>query len=211
MEAVERNANLLRHNRRCISAEDYEDMAREAARDISKVRCFAGYDGLGRPQPGAVTLVVLPMDYGESFYSFERTRKKIYNELSAHMDENIINRGQFHIVMPELIRLDVKVVLELTQKKEIFATMKRVREELERFLDPMCGNFYGDGWAIGTLPDKNQITHALKKVEGVRYISQLSLRKYRSGRFEEYEVNEERMLPVYRLPKSGFHEVIAEP
>lgn len=211
MEAVERNANLLRHNRRCISAEDYEDMAREAARDISKVRCFAGYDELGRPQPGAVTLVVLPRDYGESFYSFERTRKKIYNDLTAHMDENIVNRGQFHIVMPELIRLDVKVVLELTQKKEIFATLKRVREELERFLDPMHGNFYGDGWEIGTLPDNNQITHALKKVEGVKYISQLTLRKYRNGRFEEYEVNEERLLPFYRLPRSGYHEVIAEP
>lgn len=211
MEAVERNANLLRHNRRCISAEDYEDMVREAARDISKVRCFAGYDELGRPRPGAVTLVVLPRDYGESFYNFERTRKKIYNELTAHMDENIVNRGQFHIVMPELIRLDVKVVLELTQKKEIFATLKRVREELERFLDPMCGNFYGDGWEIGTLPDKNQVTHALKKVEGVKYISQISLRKYRSGRFEEYEVNEERLLPFYRLPRSGYHEVIAEP
>lgn len=211
MEAVERNANLLRHNRRCISAEDYEDMAREAARDISKVRCFAGYDELGRSQPGAVTLVVLPRDYGESFYSFERTRKKIYNELTTHMDENIVNRGQFHIVMPELIRLDVKVVLELTQKKDIFATLKRVREELERFLDPMYGNFYGDGWEIGTLPDNNQITHALKKVEGVKYISQLSLRKYRSGRFEEYEVNEERQLPFYRLPRSGYHEVIAEP
>lgn len=211
MEAVERNANLLRHNRRCVSAEDYEDMAREAARDISKVRCFPGYDELGRPQPGAVTLVVLPRDYGESFYSFERTRKKIYNDLTAHMDENIVNCGRFHIVMPELIRLDVKVVLELTQKKEIFATLKRVKEELERFLDPMCGNFYGDGWEIGTLPDKNQITHALKKVEGVKYISQLSLRKYRSGRFEEYEVNEERLLPFYRLPRNGYHEVIAEP
>lgn len=211
MEAVERNANLLRHNGRCVSAEDYEDMVKEAARDISKVRCFPGYDELGKSQLGAVTLVVLPRDYGKSFYSFERTRKKIYNDLTAHMDENIVNDGRFHIVMPELIRLDVKVVLELTQKKEVFATLKRVREELERFLDPMCGNFYGDGWEIGTLPDKNQITHALKKVEGVKYISQLSLRKYRSGRFEDYEVNEERLLPFYRLPKSGYHEVIAEP
>ena len=210
MEAVERNANLLRHNRRCVSAEDYEDMAREAARDISKVRCFPGYDELGNSQPGAVTLVVLPRDYGESFYSFERTRKKIYNDLTAHMDENIVNGGRFHIVMPELIRLDVKVILELTQKKEVFATLKRVREELERFLDPLCGNFYGDGWEIGTLPDKNQITHALKTVDGVKYISQISLRKYRSGRFEEYEINEERLLPFYRLPKSGYHEVIAE-
>ena len=211
MEAVERNASLLRHGRRCVSAEDYEDMAKEAARDISKAACFPGRDETGSRQPGAVTLVVLPGDYGESFYSFERTRKKIYAFLAEHMDENILNRGRFHIIMPELIRMDVKVVLELTREKEIFAAVKRVREELERFLNPLYGNFYGNGWEIGTLPDKNQITHALKKVEGVKYISQLSLRRYRSGRFGEYEVNEERLLPYYRLPKSGFHEVIAEP
>lgn len=211
MEAARRNAGLLRHGRRCVSAEDYEDMAREAVRDICKVKCFAGYDEKGSRQQGNITLVVLPKDYGESSYSFERTRKRIYDYLSAHMDQNIVNLGRFHIVMPELIRLDVKVVLELTQKKEIFAATNRVRAELERFLNPLYGNFYGDGWEIGILPDKNQITHALKQVEGVKYISQLSLRKYRGGRFEEYEVNEERLLPFYRLPKSGFHEVVAEP
>lgn len=211
MEAVRRNAGLLRHGRRCVSAEDYEDMAREAVRDICKVKCFAGYDENGIPKEGTITLVVLPKDYGESSYSFERTRKRIYDYLSAHMDQNIVNLGRFHIVMPDLIRLDVKVVLELTQSKEIFATTKRVREELERFLNPLYGNFYGDGWEIGILPDKNQITNALKRIEGVKYISQLSLRKYRGGRFEEYEVNEERLLPFYRLPKSGFHEVVAEP
>ncbi|MCI8484927.1 MAG: hypothetical protein HFH41_11400 [Lachnospiraceae bacterium] len=210
MEAVGRSAKLLRHGRRCVSAEDYEDMAREAVRDISKVKCFPGCDQYGGYQPGAVTLVVLPKNYGDNVYGFERTRKRIYTYLSHHMDQNIVNSGRFHIVMPELIRLDVKVVLELAQEKEIFAATKRVREELERFLDPLHGNFYGDGWEIGTLPDKNQITHALKKVEGVKYISQLSLRKYRSGRFEEYEVNEEGMLPFYKLPKSGFHEVTAE-
>ncbi len=211
MEAVERNASFLRHGGRCVSAEDYEDMAREAVRDISKVKCFAGYDEQGRPQQGAVTLVVLSKDYGESSYSFERTKKKIYSYLTANMDQNIVNQSRFHIVMPELIRLDVKVLLELAQEKEIFAATKRVREELERFLDPLRGNFYGDGWEIGALPDKNQIAHALKQVEGVKYISQLSLRKYKSGRFEAYEINEERLLPFYRLPKSGFLEVVAEP
>ncbi len=211
MEAVGRHARLLRHGRRCVSAEDYEDMAREAVRDICKVKCFAGYDKDGRRQQGAITLVVLPKDYGESSYSFERTRKKLYSYLTAHMDQNIVRLGRFHIVMPDLIRLDVKVVLELAQEKEIFAATRRVREELERFLNPLYGNFYGDGWEIGVLPDKNQIAHALKQVEGIRYISQLSLRKYQSGRFEEYEINEERFLPFYRLPKSGFHEVVAEP
>lgn len=211
MEAVARSAGFLRHGGRCVSASDYEDLAREATRDICKVKCFAGYDENGSRSQGAITLVVLPKDYGESSYIFERTRKKIYDYLSERMDQNIVNLGHFHIVMPDLIRLDVKVALKLAQEKEIFAATKRVREELERFLNPLYGNFYGDGWEIGVLPDKNQITHALKQVEGVKYISQLSLRKYRGGRFEEYEVNEERLLPFYRLPRSGFHEVVAEP
>lgn len=211
MEAVWRNANLMRHGRRCVSAEDYEDLAREAVRNISRVTCFAGYDEVGRLKPGAVTLVVLPGSYREDFYSFEQTRKKIYDYLSARMDENIVKLGRFYVVMPELIRLDVKVILELGQEKEIFAATKRVREALERFLDPLHGNFYGDGWEIGTLPDKNQIIQALKRVEGVKHIRQLSLRRYRSGRFEEYEVSDERQLPFYRLPRSGFHEVVVEP
>lgn len=211
MEGVARSARFLRHGGRCVSAEDYEDMVREVVRDICKVKCFAGYDEMGRPQKGAVTLVTLPKDYGESAYSFERIRKKIYNYLTANMDQNIVQQGRFHIVAPELIRLDVKVILELVQEKEVFAATKRVREELERFLDPLQGNFYAEGWEIGVLPDKNQIAHALKQVEGVKYISQLSLRRYRSGRFEEYEINEERLLPFYRLPKSGFHEIVVQP
>ena len=210
MESVARSASLLRHGRRCVSAEDYEDMAREAARDICKVKCFAGYDEKGARQEGAITLVVLPGDYGESAYSFERTRRRICQYLSSHMDQNIVHLGRFHIVMPDLIRLDVKVSVELAKEGEVFAVTKRVRQELDRFLNALHGNFYGDGWEIGILPDQNQIIHALKQVEGVKYISQLSLRKYRSGRFTEYEVNEERLLPFYRLPKSGFHEVVVE-
>ena len=155
-------------------------------------------------------MVVLPGDYGESAYSFERTRRRICQYLSSHMDQNIVHLGRFHIVMPDLIRLDVKVSVELAKEGEVFAVTKRVRQELDRFLNALHGNFYGDGWEIGILPDQNQIIHALKQVEGVKYISQLSLRKYRSGRFTEYEVNEERLLPFYRLPKSGFHEVVVE-
>ncbi len=210
LKSVARHASLLRHGRRCVSAEDYEDMAREAARDICKVKCFAGYDENGRRQEGAVTLVVLPGDYGESAYSFERTRRRIYHYLSDHMDQNIVRLGRFYIVMPDLIRLDVKVVIELSQEGGVFEATKRVRQELDRFLDALHGNFYGEGWEIGILPDQNQIIHALKQVEGVKYISHLSLRKYKSGRFTEYEVNEERLLPFYRLPKSGFHEVAVE-
>lgn len=208
MEAVKRNAGILRHGYRCVSAQDYEAMAWEASRDISKMKCFSGYDRNRNREPGAVTLVILPKDYEENSYSFDRIKMQIYEYLSGYMDENILNLGKFYIVKPEMIRLDVKVFIELSRENEVFSTKKRVLEELEHFLDPLYGNFYGEGWEIGTLPDKNQIVHALKRVEGVKHISQITLRKYRRGRFEEFEINEETHLSSYLLPRSGNHEVL---
>lgn len=207
-EAVKRNARILRHGYRCVSAQDYEAMAWEATRDISRIKCFSGYDQNRNREQGAVTLVVLPKDYEDDSYSFEKTKTRIYEYLSGYMDENILNLGKFYIVRPEMIRLDVKVFLELSQENEVFVTKKRVLEELKHFLDPLYGNFHGEGWEIGTIPNKNQIIHALKRVKGVRHISQLTLRKYRRGRFEEFEIQEETRLSSYFLPKSGNHEVL---
>lgn len=210
LEAVKRNAQILRHGYRCVSAGDYEDMAWEAARNISKVKCFSGYDQEGKRQPGAVTLVILPKEYEEDSFSFEKTRREIYEYLSVRMDENIVNLGKFYIVRPEMIRLNVKASIELQKEKEVFRVRKRVVEELEHFLHPLYGNFYGEGWEIGLIPNQNQIEHALKRVDGVKHIHQLTLRKFCRGRFEEYEVQEEQALPFYLLPKSGKHEILIE-
>lgn len=210
LEALERNAQVLRHGYRCVSAGDYEDMAWEATRNISKARCFSGYDHEGKKEPGAVTLVILPKEYDENPYSFEKIKVQIYEYLSAHMDGNIVNLGKFHIVKPEMIRLDVRAVIELLQEKEIFRVRRRALEGLEHFFHPLYGNFYGEGWEIGTLPNQNQIIHALKRVEGVKHVHQLTLRRFSKGRFEESEIYEEQQLPFYLLPKSGNHEVLVQ-
>ncbi len=208
LEAVERNAQVLRHGYRCVSTKDYEDMAWEASRNISKARCFSGYGGDGQKEAGAVTLVILPKEYEENPYSFEKTKMQIYEYLSEHMDGNIISLGKFHIVKPEMIRLDVKAFIELMNEKEVFKVRRKALEELEKFFHPLHGNFYGEGWEIGTLPNQNQIVHALKRVEGVKHIHQLTMRRFCRGRFDEFEIHEERQLPFYLLPKSGKHEIL---
>lgn len=207
LEAIRRNAQILRHGSRCVSARDYEDMAWEATRNIRKVKCFSGYDLDGKRKPGVVTLVVLPKEYEEPSSSFEKTQMQILEYFSKHMDENMLYLGRFHIIRPEMVRLDVSTSIELLGEKELFLVRKRVLEELERFLHPLEGNFYGEGWDIGVLPNTNQITHALKRVEGVRHVGQMKLRKFVQGRFEEMEVHEESALPYYLLPKSGIHDI----
>lgn len=208
LEAVERNAQVLRHGYRCVSTKDYEDMAWEASRNISKARCFSGYGRDGKKEAGAVTLVILPKEYEENPCSFEKTKMQIYEYLSGHMDGNTVSLGKFHIVKPEMIRLDVKASIELLHEKEVFRVRRRALEELEKFFHPLHGNFYGEGWEIGTLPNQNQTVHALKRVEGVKHIHQLAMRRFCRGRFEEFEIHEDGQLPFYLLPKSGNHEIL---
>ncbi|MCI8834178.1 MAG: hypothetical protein HFH24_02190 [Ruminococcus sp.] len=209
-EAVRRNARALRHGYRCISAGDYEDMAREAARNIRKVKCFSGYDRTGKRAPGYVTLVILPAAYEEDGSDFERTRMQVYEYLSARMDGNLLHLGKFQIMKPEMVRIDVSTVLELTAGREVFQTRKNVQAELERFLHPLWGNVYGEGWEIGTIPGQEQISHALKRVEGVKHIRQIHVRKFCAERFGEREILEESDLPFYRLPESGMYEIQIE-
>lgn len=208
-EALLRNAQILRHGYRCVSARDYEDMAREAVQNISKVKCFSGYDKTGKPRPGAVTLVVLPKDYEENFDSFEKIRLQMEEYFSTRMDETTFRQGRFSIVRPALIRLDVKASVELLREKEVFSVQKRIHQELERFLHPLKGNFYGEGWEIGSLPNPNQIVHALKRTEGAGHVKNLTLRRFCEGGFAETEQKEEE-LPFYRLPRSGTHEIELE-
>lgn len=203
-EAVKRNAQVLRHGYRCVSAGDYEDMAWEATRNISKVKCFSGYDREGNRKPGAVTLVVLPKEYAEHAYSFERIKLQIQEYISAHMDETIFRTGKFSVIRPELISLDVKALIEPEQENEIFSVRKKAQKELERFLHPLDGNFYGEGWEIGTLPDRNQIAHALKRTGGVKFVQNLTFQTRYTGSGAEPE---EEKLPFYRLPWSGTHEI----
>lgn len=210
LEAVERSAQVLRHGYRCVSIKDYEDMAWEATRNISRAKCFSGRGQDGQKQPGAVTLVILPKDYEADPYTFEKIKMQIYDYLSAHMDGNILSLGKFHIVKPEMIRLDVKAAIELMNEKEVFRVRHRALEGLKQFFHPLHGNFYGEGWEIGTLPNQNQIMHALKRVEGIRHIHQLTLRRFGRGRFEEFEIHEEQQLPFYMLPKNGNHEILMQ-
>ncbi|MCC8151027.1 MAG: hypothetical protein LIO96_06135, partial [Lachnospiraceae bacterium] len=109
-----------------------------------------------------------------------------------------------------MIEIDVRVCLSLTEEREIFAARRRILDRLDRFLDPVDGNFYGEGWEIGVFPDKNQILYAVKGVEGIRSVRQLTLRKYQKDRAGEPEFRDDGNYLSYLLPESGQHEIIID-
>ena len=207
-EALRRSGARLRHGGRAITVRDYEELAREASREIQKVRCFGGWNARGEREAGAVTLVVLPQGYRSDMSLFYTVQADIQRYLEARMDPAILARGQFAVVQPRFVEIEVRAELGVESFQDIFQVRRKAQESLRVFLDPVKGHFDGRGWKIGELPGVMQIQNALKEIPEVMWIQKLYLITYISGEKGRQEVDPDRIRQnPYVLPVSGAHQI----
>lgn len=206
--AVRRCSGMLRHQNRAVTARDYEELVEASSRDILKARCFPGWDGEGRRRPGAVTVVILRRSQG---MEFERIRYETERYLEERTEEGLLSSGRFFLMEPEFVELSVRVRVTVRDLNGIFRVKREILSRLERFLDPVGGNFKGQGWEIGRLPGSIQIKNAIADTPGLVFVKGIYITAYAGGALGRREVDLERMGGrKYVLPVSGIHEVLAE-
>lgn len=202
-EALRRCSASLRHRNRAVTARDYEELAREACRNIEKVRCFGGKNDRGEKEQGAVTLVV----FSES--SLSSLQEDIYRYIGKRMDPGILKRKQFYVTEPKLTEVQVRAEVSVARFQDIFQVRRRAQEKLRDFLDPVKGHFDGAGWNIGQFPDAMQLQNILKEIPEIIWIKKVYLLTFLEGPRGRQEVDPEliRKHP-YVLPVSGEHEIL---
>lgn len=208
-EALKRCGAKLRHWDRAVTARDYEELAVEAARILQKVRCFGGRNDKGEKESGAVTLVVYPKNYQGDKNIFYAVQEDIFNYLGSRMDQGILNRGQFYIVEPKLVEIQVRAEITVGSFQDIFKVRRKVQERVQLFLDPVKGHFDGNGWNIGQLPNAMQLQNILKEIPEIVWISKVYLMTFINGPKgkQEVELTDISKHP-YVLPTSGNVEVV---
>ncbi len=210
-QALQRNAAMIRHQNRAVTARDYEELALSASRSIRRVRCFPGYDGEGKRRPGAVTLVVIQRDYESGQTQFNTVRENVESYLSDKISGDLLSGSGLYIIEPEFVRLDVRAELTVRDFNNVFQTKKQVLDRLNRFLDPFSGNYHGQGWEIGTLPGNIQIKNAISDTPGVTLVKNIYISAFteKGGKKREVDLEDDRG-GRYVLPAGGVHEVIIE-
>ncbi len=176
-EAYRRAASAMRHMQRAVTARDYEMLAREASRFVHKVKCFSGFDPNGAENAGCVTLVVLSREFSESGLYVRNVQRQIRAYLSSRMDGNLSDLSRLFVIEPQFVRLDCFVRVTVFERNDVFEVQKNVEERLWQFLHPVTGNFDGNGWEIGILPDEMQIANALRSLLGIRLVREVRLKK----------------------------------
>lgn len=206
--AIRRCGGTLRHQNRAVTARDYEELVTASSRDILKARCFPGWDRDGRKRPGAVTVVILRRRHG---MEFEQIRHETERFLEGKTEGGLLSSGRFCLMEPEFVELSVRVRVTVRNMNQTFQVKREILRRLECFLDPVKGNFKGQGWEIGRLPGSIQIKNALMGTEGLVFVRGIYITAFSGGSLGRREVDPERMSErKYVLPVNGTHEIIVE-
>ena len=207
-EAEERAGRALGHRFQAATAQDYLALAKEATRNIEKAACFSGMDALGKKKPGTVTLVILKKDYRTGGRFFDAVRQEIQEKLRDSLAVGVAFGQNLFIREPLFARLEVVLTAQVKSFSEMFAVRRGIEQTLDDFLDPVSGNFDGQGWEIGSFPDQTQLETRIKGVPGLMLLKRCMVFACLENGPEKPRVDLGRLGEFpYVLPVGGSYEI----
>jgi predicted phage baseplate assembly protein len=175
--AMVRGPILLRTRNRAVTAEDHEQLAREAAPDVARVRCVpVGENG---SEPGAVRVLVVPaLGEGEAGRLNFRDLEPPESTLEAvrnYLDERRVIGARIRVEPPPY--LGITVVARVRARHGIRA--ERLKEEaltgLYRYFHPVVGGPDGNGWPFGRPVNAGEVYSVLQRLPGTEFVEEVRL------------------------------------
>ena len=165
----------LRARGRAVTTEDYEQLARDAAPDVARVRAVAAGDGA---DAGSVRVLIVPSAVGEQGrLRFDQlvpgadTLQRITDRLE---ESRVI--GTRAIVEPPVYR-GITVVAKLKARPRVNPT--RLQEEalaaLYEYFHPITGGPDGTGWPFGRPVSVGEIYSVLQAIRGTEVVEDARL------------------------------------
>jgi predicted phage baseplate assembly protein len=172
IESAKTRGPIVLHTRsRAVTAEDFEQLTRQAAPEIARVRCLSAGEGA---DAGAVRVLVVPAAAHdatnairfEDLIPAEETLQRVAEQLD---DRRLV--GTRLSVEPPLYR-GVTVVATLRARAKASAARVRTEavEALNRYLNPLIGGPDGDGWPWGRPLQAGEVFSVLQGIRGVELV-----------------------------------------
>jgi hypothetical protein len=171
---LERASHEVRHRRRAVTFEDFEDLAVLASRDVARAKCVPLYDlssasGPRHKLPGVVSVVVLPR-----LSEPEPTPDSaLLDRIRTFLDQWRLPTLETVVVGPEYVRVNVTAEIAVSDLNDSSDVENAVRQELDEYLHPVTGGPDGCGWEFGRLPQKFDLNLRLERIRGVSHLRQI--------------------------------------
>jgi len=213
--AVVRGPRSIRHRGRAVTAEDFEQLAREASQSVARVKALPLFNDRGEYETNWVTVIIVP--------GSTDARPTPSPQLRYRVEQYLRERAASSVAFPKQVKVSGPAYVEVTVNADIYAQSIDLAPQvesaavaaLEAFLHPLTGGYTQSGWEFGRLPCLSDFYGLLEAIEGMDHIENLrmTLSPVTPGGAKAAEprvVSEDRPLdvvvPVYTLVYSGEHK-----
>lgn len=198
-EAKKRARQMLRTRDRAVTAEDFEELARQAG-NVKR----AGALALAHPQfpgvqvPGAVTVIVVPDGDGPAPMPSEALLRTVCEAL----DKRRLLGTELFVVAPRYIGVSVSAQVVVRDDASAAAVRQGVEAAIAAYLHPLVGGDDRHGWPFGGAIRYSKLVQKVFSVNGVDSVPRLVLT------VDDEERPECRDVPIAAIAPQGLLELV---
>ncbi|MFI3174340.1 MAG: baseplate J/gp47 family protein [Bacillota bacterium] len=209
-EAIERSMQTIRHQNKIVSKEDFYEIAKHANRNIAQVKVRTVSN------QGSVEIAVLPKEIASNETRndeyFLEIQKNLMKEFQKKAPAVLTSGNHISVLEATYIEYRVHLRIVIEEYNDYHEVYQEVERNLEKFLHPITGNFQGNGFTMGELPNKIQIYHYIKNVKKIIEIEDIYITCYLKEKHHITELDYSDIFDLlYAVPISGKHKIQAVP
>jgi predicted phage baseplate assembly protein len=167
----------VRHRRRAVTPEDYEDLVRLASTDVARVLCVPNRDLVADPFEhlppvlGNVSVIVVPVSTDPK----PRPSVEFVRRVAEFISASCPVTATVHVVGPLYLGVNVQAQIGLASLDSAGTLTAKVQDALAAFLHPLTGGFDSKGWEFGREPHRSDIYRLIAEIPGVDHIRALTV------------------------------------
>ncbi|MFK7695876.1 putative baseplate assembly protein [Paenibacillus sp. HJGM_3] len=174
-QALERGPHSIKHRNRAVTAEDYEQLALQAAQGIARVKCLPGWNDQGEHEAGWVTVIVVPQSGDRQPSPTPQLRRQVQSYLEARASNVAVFPNHLKVIGPVYVEISISTVLAARTFDAVPAVEREAMRKLSAFLHPLSGGPDGRGWEFGRLPCLSDFYALLEADRNVDHVETLSM------------------------------------
>ena len=207
-DAAVRGPLLLRTRERAVTAEDYEQLAREAAPEAARVKCVPAQDAEGH-ETGAVRVLVVPdvNHLGELDFATLQLDPAMRTRIERHLDERRCVGALLSVEPPFYQGVTVIARLRARRRTAAEALEDRAIKALYDYFNPIGGGPGGSGWPFGRPVQAGEVFAVLQRLPGVELVEDVRLFSANPITRERGEQADRLELPPNALAFSFDHQI----
>ncbi|MGC5020963.1 putative baseplate assembly protein [Micromonospora sp. DT47] len=171
-DAAIRGPLMLRTRERAVTVEDYEQLAREAAPEVARVRCVP----VDETSEGVRVLIVPACpETVELAPSDLKPKPETLSRIARYLEERRCLGARISVEPPFYQRVTVVAQVQARGRASAEALRERAVRALYAYLDPLRGGPDGNGWPFGRPVQAGEIFAVLQRLPGVELVDDVRL------------------------------------